>query len=124
MWEHRNSIKHSDLSFQAQAQIRQADDAIHSQFDMGPADLPRTIRPLLNGDRRCVLRKSLADKELWLKLLRSERTAQRRYLRAQRRMFRAFFRCRRAPHDADLGITAFVFAPPRRGRAFLLLGIA
>ena len=97
MWEHRNSIKHSDLSFQAQAQIRQADDAIHSQFDMGPADLPRTIRPLLNGDRRCVLRKSLADKELWLKLLRSERTAQRRYLRAQRRMFRAFFRCRRAP---------------------------
>jgi len=83
MWEHRNSIKHSDLSLQAQAQIRQADAAIHSQFDMGTADLPRTVRPLLSGDRLRVLRESLADKEVWLKLLRFERMAQRRSLRAQ-----------------------------------------
>ena len=91
MWEHRNPIKHSDLSLQAQAHIRQADAAIHSQFDMDAADLPRTIRPLLSGDRRRVLRKSLADKEDWLKLLRSERLAQRRSLRSQQRILRAFF---------------------------------
>ena len=97
MWEHRNSIKHSDLSRQAQAQIRQADAAIHSQFDMGTADLPPIIRPFLSGDRRRVLRKSLVDKEVWLKLLRAERMAQRRSLRAQRRTLRAFLRCPRAP---------------------------
>ena len=97
MWEHRNSIKHSDLSRQAQAQIRQADAAIHSQFDMGTADLPRIIRPFLSGDRRRVLRKSLVDKEVWLKLLRAERLAQRRSLRHQRRTLRAFLRCPRAP---------------------------
>jgi len=68
MWEHRNSIKHSDLSLQAQARIHQVDDAIHSQFDMGTADFPRNIRLLLSGDRRRVLRKFLADKELWLEL--------------------------------------------------------
>ena len=97
MWEHRNSIKHSDLSRQAQARIRQADAAIHSQFDMGTADLPRIIRPFLSGDRRRVLRKSLVDKEVWLKLLRAERMAQRRSLRHQRRTLRAFLRCPRAP---------------------------
>jgi len=97
MWEHRNSIKHSDLSLQAQAQIRQVDAAIHSQFDMGPSDLPRLIRPFLSGDRRRVLRKSLADKMIWLKLLRTERVAQRRSLRGQRRILRAFLRRHRAP---------------------------
>lgn len=28
---------------------------VHSQFDMGTADLPRNIRPLASGDRRRVL---------------------------------------------------------------------
>jgi len=97
MWEHRNSIKHSDLSLQAQARIRQVDDAIHSQFDMGTADLPRDIRPLLFGDRRRVLRKSLADKETWLKLIRVERRAQRCSLRSQRRILRDFFHRPGAP---------------------------
>ena len=97
MWEHRNSIKHSDLSLQAQARIRQVDAAIHSQFDMGAADLPQDIRPLLSGDRRRVLRKSLADKEVWLDLLRSERRAQRRSLRSQRRILRAFLQRPGAP---------------------------
>jgi len=91
MWEHRNSIKHSDLSFQAQARIRQVDDAIHSQFDMGTAALPQNIRPLLSKGRRHVLRKPLADKESWLKLIRGERRLQRRSLRSQRRILRDFF---------------------------------
>jgi len=97
MWEHRNSIKHSDLSLQAQARIRQVDDAIHSQFDMGTADLPQDISRLLSRDRRCVLRKCLADKETWLKLIRGERRAQRRSLQSQRRILQAFFHRPGAP---------------------------
>ena len=90
MWEHRNSIKHSDLSLQAQERIRQVDAEIHSQFDMGTSDLPPLVRQSLSGDRRRVLRKSLVDKEVWLRYIR-------RSLRAQRKMLRAFFRQRSAP---------------------------
>ena len=100
MWEHRNSIKHSDLSLQAQARIRQVDDAIHSQFDMGTADLPQASRRFLSCGRQQVLRKSLADKETWLKLLRGERRAHRRSLQSQRRILRDF--CQRALVSADL----------------------
>ena len=86
MCEHRNSIKHSDLSLQAQERIRQVDAEIHSQFDMGTSDLPPLVRQSLSGDRRRVLRKSLVDKEVWLRYIRAERVAQRRSLRAQRKM--------------------------------------
>ena len=59
----------------------------------------------LSGDRPRVFCKSLVDKELWLKLrvLRAERVAQRRSLRAQRRMLQASFWCPRAPSWHWLG---------------------
>ena len=72
MWRHRKSIKHSDLSHQAQARIRQVDDAIHSQFEMETADLPWNIRPLLSRGRRHVLRKPPADKQTWVELIRGK----------------------------------------------------
>ena len=97
MWEHRNSIKHSDLSLQAQARIRQVDDALHAQFDMGTADLPQESRRFLSSGRQQILRKPLADKETWLELIRGERRAQRRSLQSQRRILRDFFHRPGAP---------------------------
>ena len=91
MWEHHISIQHSDLSLQAQVQIRQIDAAIHSLFDTGTADLPHTLHQFLSADRGRVLRMSSADKEFWPKLLRLERPAPRRYLPAQRGTLRPFF---------------------------------
>ena len=116
MWEHRNSIKHSDLSLQAQARIRQVDDAIHSQFDMGTADLPQASRRFLSSGRQQVLRKSLADKETWLKLLRGERRAQRRSLQSTSSLLSTS----RCPIMTLIRESTPFFTPPCCGRAFLL----
>ena len=91
MWEHRNSIKHSDLSLQAQERIRQVDDAINDQFELGTADLPQKIHPFLSEEGRNILSKSLAEKEDWLKFICGERRNQRRALRHQRKILRDFF---------------------------------
>ena len=91
MWEHRNSIKHSDLSLQAQERIRQVDDDINDQFELGTADLPQKIHPFLSEEGRNILSKSLAEKEDWLKFICGERRNQRRALRHQRKILRDFF---------------------------------
>ena len=90
MWEQRNSIQHSDDNLQLRERHRTVNEGIHSQFDMGPDDLPPEIRPMLTCRRR-VLRKSLVDKEEWLKLLRQERRDFRRSMKAQRRSLRTLF---------------------------------
>ncbi|CAJ1934649.1 unnamed protein product, partial [Cylindrotheca closterium] len=90
MWEQRNAVQHSDDNVQLRERHCVVNEGIHSQFDMGSADLPPDIRRMLTC-RHSVLRKSLVDKEEWLKLLRQERKDYRRSLRAQRRSLRTIF---------------------------------
>ncbi|CAJ1929274.1 unnamed protein product, partial [Cylindrotheca closterium] len=90
MWEQRNSVQHSDDNVQLRERHSTVNEGIHSQFDMGPDDLPKEIQPMLTCRRR-VLRKSLVDKEEWLKLLRQERRDFRRSIKAQRRSLRTIF---------------------------------
>ncbi|CAJ1935339.1 unnamed protein product [Cylindrotheca closterium] len=90
MWEQRNSVQHSDDNVQLRERHSTVNEGIHSQFDMGPDDLPKEIQPMLTCRRR-VLRKSLVDKEEWLKLLRQERRDFRRSMKAQRRSLRTIF---------------------------------
>ncbi|CAJ1947444.1 unnamed protein product [Cylindrotheca closterium] len=90
MWEQRNSVQHSDDNVQLCERHSTVNEGIHSQFDMGLDDLPKEIRPMLTSRRR-VLRKSLVDKEEWLKLLRQERRDFRRSMKAQRRSLRTIF---------------------------------
>ncbi|CAJ1948760.1 unnamed protein product [Cylindrotheca closterium] len=90
IWEQRNAVQHSDDNVQLRERHCAVNEGIYSQFDMGSADLPPDIRHMLTC-RHSVLRKSLVDKEEWLKLLRQERKAYRRSLRAQRRSLRTIF---------------------------------
>ncbi|CAJ1960047.1 unnamed protein product [Cylindrotheca closterium] len=90
MWEQRNSVQHSDNNVQLLARHRTAIKGIHSQFDMGPDDLPPEIKPMLTC-RRQVLRKSLMDKESWLALLQQERRDYRRSLKAQHQSLQTLF---------------------------------
>ena len=72
-------------------------DGIHSQFDMGPNDLPKVVQRMLSVKRRTVLNKPLVDREEWLKLVRMERTAHRRALAPQRSSLHRFFHPDQAP---------------------------
>ena len=120
MWEHRNSIKHSDLSLQAQARIRQVDDAIHSQFDMGTADLPQASRRFLSCGRQQVLRKSLADKETWLEIIGGETKNPGSLSSIPAEDVSKLLSPSWCPiMTLTRESTPFVFTPPRRGRAFL-----
>jgi hypothetical protein len=92
MWEHRNSIKHSDDNVQVRERSIKTDDGIHSQFDMGTTDLPPHICKMLTVDRHQVLKMALADREDWLQTLVDERRAVRRALAPQRRILRRFLR--------------------------------
>ncbi|CAJ1951018.1 unnamed protein product [Cylindrotheca closterium] len=92
MWEQWNSVQHSDDNVQLRERHSTVNEGIHSQFDMGPDDLPREIQPMLTSRRRRrVLRKSLVDKEEWLKLLCQERRDYRRSMKAQRRSLWTIF---------------------------------
>ncbi|CAJ1967917.1 unnamed protein product [Cylindrotheca closterium] len=97
MWEHRNSVHHSEDNVQLRERSRLVDDGIHSQFDMGPTDLPKVVQRMLAVKRRTVLNKPLVDREEWLKLVRMERTAYRRALAPQRRLLHRFFHPAQAP---------------------------
>ena len=90
MWEHRNSVQHSDDNVNLRERSRLVNDRIHSQFDMGTDDLPKKFRPMLRCTRQSVLRKLLVDREDWVKLLSTERRAQRRALAPQRRLLHRF----------------------------------
>ncbi|CAJ1937330.1 unnamed protein product [Cylindrotheca closterium] len=115
MWEQRNSVQHSDDNVQLRERHSTVNEGIHSQFDMGPDDLPKEIQPMLTSRRR-VLRKSLVDKEEWLKLLCQERRDFRRSMKAQRRSLpwtlTNFLR----------DLTCPKFTPPRRGRSLYPFG--
>ena len=91
MWEHRNSVQHSEDNVQLRERSRLVNDGIHSQFDMGLTDLPKVVQRMLSVKRRTVLNKPLVDREEWLKLVRMERTAHRRALAPQRRILHRFF---------------------------------
>ncbi|CAJ1963136.1 unnamed protein product [Cylindrotheca closterium] len=97
MWEHRNSVQHSEDNVQLRERSRLVNDGIHSQFDMGPTDLPKVVQRMLAVKRRTVLNKPLVDREEWLKLVRMERTAYRRALAPQRRILHRFFHPAQAP---------------------------
>ena len=97
MWEHRNSVKHSDDNVQLQRRSRIVDEGIRSQFEMGTTDLPTDIRPMLRHGLAGILRKSLIARETWLKVVRSERTAVRRALAPRRRLLRNFLTSPSAP---------------------------
>ncbi|CAJ1932975.1 unnamed protein product, partial [Cylindrotheca closterium] len=97
MGEHRNSVQHSEDNVQLRERSRLVNDGIHSQFDMGPTDLPKVVQRMLAVKRRTVLNKPLVDREEWLKLVRMERTAYRRALAPQRRILHRFFHPAQAP---------------------------
>ena len=97
MWEHRNSVKHSDDNVLLQRRSRIVDEGIRSQFEMGTTDLPPEIRPMLRHGIARTLRKSLIARETWLKVVRSERTAVRRALAPRRRLLRNFLSTPSAP---------------------------
>ncbi|CAJ1966642.1 unnamed protein product [Cylindrotheca closterium] len=82
MWQQRNAIQHSDNNVQLHKRHCTVNEGIHSQFDMGPNDLPPEIKPMLSCCHR-VLRKLLMDKEAWLTLLCQERRQYRRAMKAQ-----------------------------------------
>ncbi|CAJ1945361.1 unnamed protein product [Cylindrotheca closterium] len=98
MWEHRNSVQHSEDNVQLLRERSQlVNGGIHSQFDMGPTNLPKVVHSMLAVKRRTVLNKPLVDREEWLKLVRMERTAYRRALAPQRRILHRFFHPALAP---------------------------
>ncbi|CAJ1966071.1 unnamed protein product [Cylindrotheca closterium] len=97
MWEHRNSVQHSEDNVQLRERSRLVNDGIHSQCDMGPTDLPKVVQRMLAVKRRTVLNKPLVDREEWLKLVRMERTAYGRALAPQRRILHRFFHPAQAP---------------------------
>ena len=120
MWEHRNSIKHSDLSLQAQERIRQVDDDILVQFELGTADLPQDICPFLSRDRRLVLNKPLADKETWLEIIGGETKNPGSLSSIPAEGVSKLLSPSWCPiMTLTRESTPFVFTPPRRGRAFL-----
>ena len=120
MWIHRKSIKHSDLSHQAQAWIRQVGDAIRSQFDMGAADLPQNIRHLLSRGWRHVLHKPLDDKETWLEIIGGETKNPGSLSSIPAEDVSKLLSPSWCPiMTLTRESTPFVFTPPRRGRAFL-----
>ncbi|CAJ1935378.1 unnamed protein product [Cylindrotheca closterium] len=90
MLEQRNSIQHLDDNVQLRERHSTINEGIHSQFDMGPDDLPKEIQPMLTSRRR-VLCKSLVDKEEWLKLLCQERKDFCRSMKAQHRSLGTIF---------------------------------
>ncbi|CAJ1938274.1 unnamed protein product, partial [Cylindrotheca closterium] len=49
MWEQRNSVQHSDDNVQLRERHSTVNEGIHSQFDMGPDDLPKEIQPMLTS---------------------------------------------------------------------------
>ncbi|CAJ1940504.1 unnamed protein product [Cylindrotheca closterium] len=98
MWEHRNSVQHLEDNVQLRERSQLVNDGIHSQFDMGPTDLPKVlVQRMLAVKRRTVLKKPLVDREEWLKLVRMEGTAYRRALAPQRRILHRFFHPAQAP---------------------------
>ncbi|CAJ1951475.1 unnamed protein product, partial [Cylindrotheca closterium] len=97
MWEHRNSVQHLEDNVQLRERSRLLNDGIHSQFDMGPIDLPKVVQRMLAVKRRTVLNTPLVDREEWLKLVRMERTAYRRALAPQRRILHRFFHPAQVP---------------------------
>ncbi|CAJ1931347.1 unnamed protein product [Cylindrotheca closterium] len=97
MWEHRNLVQHSEDNVQLRERSQLVNDGIHSQFDMGPTDLPKVVQRMLAVKRQTVLNKPLVDREEWLKLVRMERTAYRRALAPQRRILHRFFHPAQAP---------------------------
>ncbi|CAJ1947567.1 unnamed protein product [Cylindrotheca closterium] len=91
MWEQQNSIQHSDDNVQLRERHSIVNEGIHSQFDMGPDDLPKEMRPMLTSRRRVLCKPLVVDKEEWLKLLRQEQRDFRRSMKAQRRSLRTIF---------------------------------
>ncbi|CAJ1927586.1 unnamed protein product [Cylindrotheca closterium] len=87
LWEHWNSVQHSEDNVQLQERSQQVNDGIHNQFAMGPTDLPKVVQRMLSVKRRTVLNKPLVDREEWLKLVRMERTAYHRALAPQRHYY-------------------------------------
>ena len=99
MWEHRNSVQHSEDNVHLCERSRPVNDGIHSQFDMGLTDLPKVVQRMLLVKRRTVLNKPLVDRKELLKLVRMalERTAHRCALAPQRSILRRFFHPDQAP---------------------------
>ncbi|CAJ1960198.1 unnamed protein product [Cylindrotheca closterium] len=79
MWEHRNSVQHLEDNVHLRERSRLVNDGIHSQFDMGPTDLPKVVQRMLAVKRRTVLNKPLVYREEWLKLVRMECTTSTPY---------------------------------------------
>ncbi|CAJ1935624.1 unnamed protein product [Cylindrotheca closterium] len=75
MWEHWNLVQHLEDNVQLREHSRQVNDGIHSQFDMGPTNLPKVAQRMLLVKRRAVLNKPSKDWEEWRKLVKMEHTA-------------------------------------------------
>ncbi|CAJ1966203.1 unnamed protein product [Cylindrotheca closterium] len=114
MWEHRNLVQHSEDNGQLRERSRLVNDGIHSQFDMGPTDLPKVVQRMLAVKHGTVLNKPLVDREEWLKLVRMERKAYRRALAPQRRILHRFFHPAQAPSPVSRNQRPEI-TPPRRG---------
>mmetsp|Transcript_24040 Transcript_24040/g.58818 ORF Transcript_24040/g.58818 Transcript_24040/m.58818 type:complete len:195 (+) Transcript_24040:1803-2387(+) len=99
MWEHRNSVRHSDDNVNYRECSRQVNERIHSQFDMGTDDLQVQTRPMLNRTRQSVLQKTLVDREEWVKMLTSECRRHRRALAPQHKLLYDFLHPDAPNHD-------------------------
>ena len=90
MWEHRNSIKHSDDSLENKRLAQVTDVGIKRQFTLGSTSLPRVARLQLQQPRSKVLELELAQRIRWLNWMQREREVVERQFRARRKMMYEF----------------------------------
>ena len=87
MWEDRNRDFHSESNSRYHGgQQAEVDKSIWEQFSMGSVDLPPCLQSLLAEPLQSVLRRSLEDREHWLRLVSWERALHRCSLARQRHM--------------------------------------
>ncbi|CAJ1964441.1 unnamed protein product, partial [Cylindrotheca closterium] len=87
MWKHRNDVFHSDNNIVNQQRATALNRRIHDEFDMGPRNLPRNLRPAIRRSRLVdVLRLHLADKEEWVLVISKARRKIRRSLAGRRQL--------------------------------------
>jgi hypothetical protein len=90
MWQHRNSVQHSDQSVDNKTLSAQVNEGIQAQFAAGTDDLPIHLHPIIRAGPVPILEQSLLDRQEWLKMFQLERAHKERRLTPQRRLLRSF----------------------------------
>ena len=127
MWQHRNSVQHSDSNASLKWKHRDVDWGIREQFSMGRVDLPPTVAPMLRRHCREVLALPLNDREAWLKLIRRERRLARESIHRQQTCLKRFLESATPPPSKRRRLNPSrpkrrrpsSNRPPKRPRVFL-----